>query len=372
MSFIPLFFYASDLHMARSAWVDRPTLQGDANCSLEQIVSTCIAQQLPLVLGGDDVDQHRPPAEVVAMLCRQLDRMEAAQLPIYYIQGQHGLDRVAPWLSVHPWPVHINGRMVNIGGVNIYGLDWYPRGQLQRHLATIPPSANILLTHIVWEEYMGTNAVTDGSQLEVPYVQMILTGDFHQHRVDVIQASDGRWVVVVSNGSTCLQDCSEPLPKYFMKVGMEEGRFGVMPHQLVTRPRYEFSIMTPEELAHFESIAPQLQAVPDLPPAIAMPLVKIRYSEAVPDAYRRILELAAPVDRLFLEPVPVPVGEIVVDYNAAPLGAFDGLTNAISQLAGPNYDLAAAARRLLSSPDRTAELDTMYKEFVAANQCQPS
>lgn len=372
MSFIPLFFYASDVHMARSAWVDRPTLQGDSNASLEQIVNTCIAQQLPLVLGGDDVDQHRPPAEVVAMWCRQLDRMQDRQLPVYYIQGQHGLDRVSPWLSVHAWPQHLNGQMVNIGGVNIFGLDWYPRGQFQRQLTTIPPNADILLTHTVWEEYMGTNAVTDGSQRDVPYVKMILTGDFHQNRRDLVKAADGRWVTVVSNGSTCLQDCSEPLPKFFTKIGMENGQFEAVPIQLITRPRYEISIMTPEELVYFERIATQLQAVPDLPPAIAMPLVKIRYSEGVPGVYKRILELGAPVDRLFLEPVPVPVGEIVVDYNAAPLGAFDGLTNAISQLAGPNHDLAASARRLLSSPDRAAELDTMYREFVAAYKCQVS
>lgn len=370
MAFQPLFNYASDIHMALSAWVDRPSLQGDANESLRQIIDSCLQHSLPLVLGGDDVDQKRPGPAVVALWCRQIDRMQQANLPIYYIQGQHGHDRFSPWLNVHAWPLYIHRQLVNIRGVNVYGIDWCPRGEFQQELAQVPPQTNILVTHTVWEEFMGSRCVTDGSQKEVPYASMLLTGDFHKTRQDLVVTNDGRHMVVISNGSTCLQEISEPLPKYFHCIGTDSGSLQALAQPLLTRERLEFNLMTPADLVQFEQQIQQVYSRPGMPSEIALPVVKIRYSEAIEGIYSRLIELAAPEDRLFLEPVPLQREEIVVDYNAAPLGAFDGLTNAIVSLAAGDQQLATDARRLLAAADRPAELEAMFQEHLAAHQCQ--
>lgn len=366
MAFQPLFNYASDIHMALSAWVDRPSLQGDANESLRQIIDSCIQRGLPLVLGGDDVDQKRPGPSVIALWCRQLDRMQQANLPIYYIQGQHGQDRFSPWLNVHAWPIYIHRQLVNIRGVNVYGIDWCPRGEFQEELAQVPPQTNILVTHTVWEEFMGARAVTDGSQKEVPHASMLLTGDFHKTRQEFVVTNDGRQMLVVSNGSTCLQDISEPLPKCYHVIGTDSGSLVALPQQLITRERREYNIMTVSDLQLFVNDVPYLQPNPQMPPEIALPAVKIRYSESIEGIYNRLIELAAPQDRLFLEPIPVQTEEIVVDYDAAPLGAFDGLNNAIVALAAGDQQLATDARRLLAAADRAAELEAMYQEHLAA------
>jgi len=118
--------FTADLHLEDGAWSTRPGIYGDAYYSFNQIIDYCINHGLQLILGGDVLEKKSNSARPIAQLCNGLSRMQAANLDVHYIQGNHEYDRNAPWLSVHKWSRHIHKQTVPINGVRVYGLDWLP------------------------------------------------------------------------------------------------------------------------------------------------------------------------------------------------------------------------------------------------------
>jgi hypothetical protein len=362
------FVFAADLHLSISAWANCPTLYGDSYESLKQIVDFCVLHQRPLLLGGDVYDVKRPHPECVLMLHQQLDRMRAVGLPVYFIQGQHEMDRESPWLLSHGWPVWLDKASVKIGDATVYGMDWRPRGELQPVLEGIPPDVDVVICHQVWEDFMGIGH-TDGALHEVvkdhPRIQLILTGDYHKTVETTAVREDSTRAMVISPGSTCMQEKSEPHLKYFYDIGREpRGFYTFRSIPLTTRPVVDIQIMTIEDLVRFRTAGGR-DIGPDArrPAYIQWPLVRIKYLESLPDVYATIMEVGAPVDRLFLSPVRPQANIIEVNPDALPAGAFDGLSNAVHSLAATNTKAAADAVRIIGAVDQAAEIEAMYTEY---------
>lgn len=369
----PLFNFAADLHLQPSAWGNRDSLRGDSYYSFQQIIADCLARQLPLVLGGDVIDVNRTDPATMAVIYRAMDQMAAAGLPVKFIQGQHELDRNNPWLRAHDWPEWIHLQSTVVAGCNLYGIDWYPRGQLQELLRTVPANTTFLIMHTVWDNFMGRGN-TDASFDDLPPVPWVLTGDFHVETTVVHRRDDGSATVVVSPGSTCLQAVNEPVPKFYMTF-CQDGAGGILPERrpLDVRRVIPIEIMTEKQLADFLVYAPTtLGARPELHchgSPVTLPILRIKYLETLPDVYNKLRIAAAPEDRIFFDPVR-DVVDTVVDADALPADAFSGLGNAIQSLAGTNTNAAAETLRLLQASDRKQELELMFTEFRAQSQLE--
>ena len=121
-------------------------MSGDSYHSLAQIVDYCIEHNLPLIAGGDLFDKPDPDPVSVNVMCREMDKMRDANLPVYFIQGQH--ERVRrdlgdghgrpEWMHVHSWPTHVHEQTFEIDGVTFYGLDWTPKEHIADAFHNIP------------------------------------------------------------------------------------------------------------------------------------------------------------------------------------------------------------------------------------------
>lgn len=210
----PLFVFCADLHLEDGAWSTRPAIYGDAYYSFQQIIDYCIEHRLPLIMGGDILEKKQNLARPIAKLCAGLTRMQDEELEVFYIQGNHEYDRNAPWLSVHPWPIHIHDVLYNIRGAQVYGLDWLPRGDIQTALAAVPENTDILITHQVWKDFMGEIGRTECELTDVHHVQTVLAGDFHITKVAESTNAQGKAIKMLSPGSTAMQDMGEQPDKF--------------------------------------------------------------------------------------------------------------------------------------------------------------
>lgn len=365
---------ASDLHLADGAWTTRPNLVGDAYRSLTQIVDYCLEWHLPLVLAGDLWDVRRPSASAVVQMRQQMDRMEQDRLAVYYIQGQHELDRSTAWMGIQPWAEHIDRKVARVGSEVLYGLDWYPATTLQAELTKVPPEATVLVMHQVWREFMGNIGHPEGSFQDIPaHIKLVITGDYHVARNDRMASQHPDGVLVISPGSTCMQEINEPCNKSFFRVrsAVSSRAAAAIAIPLQTRPYLNFHLTTPAELDCFcDHVAtwPALDVR-----AAELPLVRVRYRNDLPDVYARLMAAVSPnKGHLFLDVDANAEGnETVVDVDAAPVGAYDSMLGALEQLSPPDGETCRGARRLLESDDPADELARMYTEFAATWKPSP-
>lgn len=363
--FEPLFVFAADTHLSLKIWEDRPNITGDSYYAFEQIVDYCLTSDLPLVLGGDFFDKRRPDPQSVSFMSRMMSALQNAGVPVRFIQGQHELDREAPWQGVHPWPVWLHDRSDRFGA-HIYGIDWQPREKLAEALAQVPAQTEILVAHQVWGDFMGEICSPEGTFSQVPYAQMLLTGDFHQTKIVTATNANGRPMTVVSPGATHARTITDPLQYHFVVIGRSaNGELQARTCTLRGRPRANARLLSQVDLDSFcEAGDTRWLALgkSDLPEAVRKPLLRLEYLN-LPDAYKRIK--AALGDSVHLFPVPIATAQdTVVDYEATPM-VFAGLAGAVERLA-PTPEIRSGALRLLASPDPASELESMQREFFAS------
>lgn len=301
----PLFVFCADLHLEDGAWTTRPGIYGDAYCSFNQIIDYCIEHKLPLILGGDVLERKQNLARPVAKLCAGMERMQREHLRVYYIQGNHEYDRNAPWLSVHPWPIHLHDTGVDFEDVSVWGLDWLPRGEIQTAFQEVPEYSQVLITHQVWTDLMGDIGRTECALSDVHHVQTVLAGDYHVTKtVEGLNAA-GKPIRLLSPGSTCMQDISESPEKFFFVIAKTDTGLEFVPQKLRTRPFRKYVIETQEQLDEFcaGQFLRDLAEIEDntLPEEIRKPLVRVRFNKDLPDAFLRITTAGANSVHMFCD-----------------------------------------------------------------------
>jgi hypothetical protein len=367
----PLFVFTADLHLEDGAWSTRPGIYGDAYYSFAQIVDYCIEHKLPLILGGDVLERKNNSARPIAKLCEGLSRMQSAAVPVYYIQGNHEYDRNAPWLSVHPWPIHLHQYCLPFGSINgprVYGLDWLPRGDIQAALAQVPADTDILITHQVWKDLMGNLGRTECELTDVYHVQTVLAGDFHVTKTVTGVNAQGKTVTMLSPGSICMQDLGESCEKFFFVIGREpDEKISFKPVKLETRRFASYVVKDQEglddlcagKLAFDIEVAAQDAEV--LPEEIKKPIFRVKFDKALPDAFLRLSTAAGDSVHLFCEALADKVQAACKNSNRA--GAKNDLLAALADLLGEDsreYRLAAA---LVTAEDPGIELEAFFKAF---------
>lgn len=373
----PLFVFCADLHLEDGAWSSKPAIYGDSYYSFKQIVDYCIDHKLPLILGGDVLERKQNQARPIAMLCKELSRMQHAQVLVYYIQGNHEYDRNSPWLSVHPWPIHLHDTGVffgPLGDIAVWGLDWLPRGEIQEAFKTrVPKDTDILITHQVWKDFMGEIGRTECELTDVHHVQVVLSGDFHPTKVIEGVNAQGQPIKMLSPGSTAMQDMSEDSNKFFFVVCEHDGEIVFEPKKLKTRGAKTYVVKEAETLdalcasgfvKDIEELVTAAQAA-NYHPNVHKPLVKVKFDKRVPDAFMRITTAIGESAHLFCE--------ALTDRTATrPTATRDAVRNdllsALSNLLDGNVDAYNLAAALLRADDPAGECDTQFNSFVKEEQ----
>jgi hypothetical protein len=305
----PLFVFCADLHLVDGAWSSRPAIYGDSYYSFEQIVDYCIEHKLPMIMGGDILEKKQNLARPIAKLCAGLSRMQVANVPVYYIQGNHEYDRNAPWLSVHEWPIHMHEARFDINGVSVCGFDWLPRGEIQEAFKRVPTTVDILVTHQVWKDLMGNVGRPECELTDVHHVQTVLAGDFHITKTVESTNAQGQPINMLSPGSTCMQDIGEAPEKSFFVVGRipATGQITFVPVALKTRKFLGYTVKdqeTLDKLCAGEFVRDIQAASPAwLPEEIQKPLVRVKFDKRLPDAHLRITTAVGEAAHLFCDAI---------------------------------------------------------------------
>jgi DNA repair exonuclease SbcCD nuclease subunit len=362
---------SSDCHLQGYTWAKHPELRGDSYYSFQQIVDFSVGNDLSLILPGDVINVKRPDPRTVGFLMDQITRMGNANLPIYFIQGQHEMNRDRPWLNAHDLPVHIHRQSIEIGDRQFYGLDYVPADQLQLELDEIPVGTEVLIAHQVWREHMGEKMPSEGSFADIPYVQQVITGDFHAHKVTHFCGSHKQELTVVSPGSTYMLTLDEDPRKYFFVLYDD---LSVESIPLRTRPYYKTRIGSNESLEKFIAAQPLVQTskrvkdpYADLPEHIRIPIWHVEYYDNVSDVAKRLEQVAADKAHLFLRPIrakddaPPLEGEDrqVIEMQ----NTLEGYLPYCVQDSDPGY---STALRLLRCNDPKVELKQLFDETIAA------
>lgn len=353
-----MFIFSADWHLSKLTWTDRPEIVGDSYNSVTQIVDLALRLRAPLFAAGDLFDKRSPDTESVVFMCRQMDRLQAADIPLYYIQGQHEL-RTPPWLSVHHWPTHLHQRSVVIDGLRIYGLDWTPRGELQRQLDQVPADTDVLLCHQVWTELMGGVGQQDGAISDVSFARFVLTGDYHKTLVRSCEGKTGP-VQLYSPGSVSVRKIDEPVDKHVFVCSVDADRnvCGVA-SGLVTRSFLSWSASTVEELDARCAAARQL---PEQDPD-SRPVVRLTYLDSLPDVLSRFT--AATENRLhvFYNLVSRPEEIVAVNMSQVTDDQVESLVEAVGLLSS-GTDVASDAQTLITAPDQKSCWESLFNAFM--------
>lgn len=362
-----IFVFAADLHLCDRLWVGRPGIFGDAYFSFEQIIEYCVAESLPLILGGDILDKERNFAKPIQVLCQQLDIMRAANLPVYYTQGQHERNYDATWLGIHPWPQHVHKQQFSIAGCKLYALDWCPRNEIKQELVAVPPDTEILICHQVWKDLMGNIGRPECALADVHHVTNILTGDFHVTTTVAAPNAAGKQARLLSPGSTCLRSVNEPPKKNFYVVhdapGDDFGAYTFAVRELRTRP---IKIYTVSDVAALDALCAgellrDVSAMRgDLPEHIAKPIVRIKYNTAVPDAYLRLSTVLGDAAHLFCDPIVEKKQTTTKTVNTV-----SDLVEALVEILGEDSPQTKIAQVLLQAEDPASEIERQFKLFLA-------
>jgi len=172
----------ADLHLRNYIWSSRPRIKDDAIISMQYVFDYCIQNRLSLKLAGDIFHTLAVLPDFVAPLFACLDRMQEANLPVYYIQGNHD-NNMTPWLSLHKWPISLEGITQEIKGTNeiIHGIGYTDSDSLVERLKLVSKdkAINTLLMHQAEKQAMPFNHNFELSWVP-DNIRLVLIGDIHK------------------------------------------------------------------------------------------------------------------------------------------------------------------------------------------------
>jgi predicted phosphodiesterase len=363
----PLAIIASDLHLKPRTWKHRQIV-GDSYHAWDQVVSGAIEYQVSyVILAGDLLDRQLNGSEPIIKLKEGLDRLEKAGITTLFIQGQHEYQE-SPWASLSG-SIHLHGQEpVEVGPFKIFGIDYQSKEELLPAIGELPILAtdrNILVMHQVWQDWMGERALPQGKFEDVlnstPELEVLITGDLHEQRLENHQNAGGSEMTVLSPGSTCVQSIAEPLEKFFYVLRDDDGKAAFLPVVINNRPifRYPKTLETvgdvEEALARVEDdyeVAFQLADSNKLSEDLCTPIFQYVYSHEVSSDVGRLEKRLDGRVHLFWKEIPDKSDKFIEAFAAGvSVTMKDVLRDHVEE--GKTRDLA---ERLLVSPDPVEEL----------------
>jgi len=366
MSRTPIFIGSSDNHLAPHIWIRRPDIAGDSYFGFEQLVDACLELGTDLLLPGDVFDKTRPDPATIAFARQQLCRLAAAGLDIFYIQGQHEFDAVTPWLSaISDHVEYIDRKLVGARGINLYGLDWRYRGEINQELAKVPHSCDILLAHQMWTDFVGRFSEGECRFSEVPHARMMTTGDYHRTIAIESACADGSIMQVLSSGSTHIRSIDEPADKYCFVI-YDDLSWDARPlkSRAVGRYRASDSKRLDELCENWDKKRSALfSASAALPPNLMKPIICIEYDSEIPEAAARIANLVGTDAHLFAVPIRRSLRELPV-ASARHQASGQTIESCLSSVVPHDSPAHSNLLTLLGSRDPAARISDLHDSYV--------
>jgi hypothetical protein len=363
----PVALFFADAHLDRHNWKNRPTLWGDSVHAFNFLCQKAISHGIPMIGAGDLIDVRRPEPFVIDNIRSALDNLNQNDVPFYYIQGQHELDRENPWLSsIHAHPQHINKMRIELEGFGIYGLDWTPADLLDEELSQIPSDISIFVCHQVWHEFMGD--VSYEGTLRSVTVDTVVTGDFHETREILIDDTESSSSFVISPGSTNMRRITEPEKKYaFILHDNNQWERVYIPSRYVLR----YEIRSEEDLVSVASeIVEDISTVVkehnekyNLPNNLRTPIVSIKHWEDVDDVWNVINETCSGIAYTFFRVLSSSNdSELIVEQQELQTLLEEGPDACLKLLLNQDSDLYKLGLRFIRSHDPEKEILEVRKD----------
>ena len=368
----PVAVVTADTHIQKRTWNHKPIFE-DAYFGFCQIVDYAVEQELPIIGAGDLINYRVNEPEPIVFLREQLKRLEDLGLKFYYIQGQHELDDT-PWMQLGANAVHLHERLITVDycDLSICGLDYQPKDKFQEALDRLP-SAEVLVTHQVWSDFMGSITLPQGSFNDIPGpVETVITGDYHGETIlDSYRGRDDQNLLVFNPGPTHMLKIDEDSPKHF---GVLYSNASVQKFQLKTRKFDYYLLSRKSEIEEFIENYPkyleeveEYATVNDLPEALQKPILRIGYPHRLSEDMRRIGKVVDNKAHLFWNEIPPTQEESVKNRNLVNVPVegealtLEGcLTEAVDSKKEPQT--FKLAQRLLQADEKELEVRRWLKE----------
>lgn len=363
----------SDLHLSDKIWKHRP-IEGDSYHSWHQIVDLAIEHECSgVILAGDILDKQTNVSRPVQELVDGLRRLDEQHIEVYYNQGQHEYQTI-PWMSLSEGTIWLQDESVTLNGLKVSGCDFQQADELANFLCTTRAcSADILVCHQVWLEFMGEECKPQGSFADIPEnVRWLITGDYHEN----ICQKFGH-LTVMSPGSTHLRSIGEPEDKYvfFMDIPEDGGNVKISTWPLATRRKIEINAMQNPDFKtirqHIEgylNLAEQYADEQDLPDEIRKPLLRLTYPQSDVELANQVTKLVGDKAHLFFKQVKQVSPEELEPNLAQHMEADErvGMINCLDTFIDKEKKplTHALATKLLQAPDPEQALHQWVKERV--------
>jgi len=131
----PIAVALGDIHLDPKIWSSIDTVRGDSELGYSSFIGAAIGLKVPAVIVGDLFDTTKPSSDLVTIHRRQMDRAKEAGIPVFFIQGNHDLQKT-PWPSaLHDWPKYVgNGEPFDLGGCSALGFDYSSKDDIKASL----------------------------------------------------------------------------------------------------------------------------------------------------------------------------------------------------------------------------------------------
>lgn len=362
----PIALFTADWHVRKydRVWASHHDLAGDTAWGVSQVLDYVEQYQVPnLLLGGDNFEEKLQRSDAATLMRETMDRLEAREVAVWYVQGQHELADPPFVSAVHSWPQHLHGTVAQVEGVSTYGLDYQRPNRVQEALGDIPEGVELLLTHQVWKDIMGD----DRGDAWAHWIQqpvMILSGDYHRRH-------DAMWVnghnvpmTFISPGPLCMQRIDEPSDHWVVLLRRD---LSVAWLPLRSRPVRNVQINSEEDLAQvLDSRRHELLATDtDLPAAVQRPIIRVRYSTAVEQCRARLAHALGRDAFLFWFPqvAETATGDLEAAERIETVFS-GGLPATIRRYYNEDPEAAERAIRLLEADDHKREMQLIFQEMT--------
>jgi len=315
---------------------------------------------------GDLFNVKSQRSDALQMMKYLTDQVRARDGHFLYVQGQHELSDPPLVSTICGTESHyINDVTMQLGDIRIHGLDYRNPLQVEEALRGLP-EADILCTHQVWKDFMGD----DRGHAKVEWVpecyKWILTGDYHETKV--LEYGPNRHVV--SPGSLNIQKVNET-PDKFVYVWTPSGGLTKVP--LKSRGVFKLLLQSEDDLDAFIAGCDNYAALipqSDVPPEIAMNILRISYNTAIPNVVPTIERAIGGRVHLFWDPLVMETGDVTLDQQQrqnAVMGG--GLPACLREFYAEDGESKLADRLVLwESEDPKADLDTILQRVISETQ----
>jgi DNA repair protein SbcD/Mre11 len=209
------------------------TIQTATRSAFIRIIDTALSEEVSAVLiSGDLFDGSERSAKTASFLTMELDRLKAAQIPVFYIKGNHDAENPITGEVSLPENVHVfdgRGGKVQLGSANvwIHGVSFNgrhaPESLLNKFGTPEPDAVNIAMLHtsLAGSEGHDTYAPCSVAELAAMGFDYWALGHIHKRQIH----SEAPWIVMP--GIPQGRDIGEAGPKSATMISIEGGFISV-------------------------------------------------------------------------------------------------------------------------------------------------